>query len=89
MTAHASKGLEFRCVFVIGLQEGLFPHYRNIDGDLVMEERRLMYVAMTRAKERLYLCSVATQHGKRPSRFVGEVMKNKNYITDVLGLTRI
>lgn len=89
MTAHASKGLEFRCVFVIGLQEGLFPHYRNTDGDLVMEERRLMYVAMTRAKERLYICSVATQHGKRPSRFVSEAIANKRYVSDVYQLTRI
>ena len=88
MTAHASKGLEFSCVFVISLQEGLFPHYKNLEGDGVMEERRLMYVAMTRAKERLYLCSVGTEHGKRPSRFVAEASCKKRYITDRLRLIR-
>ena len=54
----------------------------------VMEERRLMYVAMTRAKERLYICSVATQHGKRPSRFVAEILKGRKYIRDTLKLIR-
>ncbi len=86
LTAHASKGLEFRCVFVIGLQEGLFPHYRSMSGDLVMEERRLMYVAMTRAKERLYMCSVSTEHGKRSSRFIGEVADKKRYISEEMYL---
>lgn len=86
LTAHASKGLEFRCVFVIGLQEGLFPHYRSMSGDLVMEERRLMYVAMTRAKERLYMCSVSTEHGKRASRFIGEVADKKRYISEEMYL---
>ena len=74
MTAHASKGLEFKVVFVIGLQEGLFPHHKSMEGMLVEEERRLMYVAMTRAKERLYLCGIGTKHGKRVSRFVGEIV---------------
>lgn len=65
MTVHASKGLEFKAVFVTGLEEGLFPHENSIgssvlgsDGSAVEgveEERRLMYVAMTRARERLYL----------------------------------
>lgn len=65
MTVHASKGLEFRAVFVTGLEEGLFPHENSIgatamgsDGSSVEgveEERRLMYVAMTRARERLYI----------------------------------
>lgn len=73
MTAHASKGLEFKVVFIIGLQEGLFPHHKSMQGELVEEERRLMYVAMTRAKERLYLCGLGTEHGKRISRFVGEI----------------
>ena len=88
MTAHASKGLEFSCVFVIGLQEGLFPHYRNRDVIGIEEERRLMYVAMTRAKERLYLCSLGTKHGKRSSRFVDEVAKGRKYIRDTLNLIR-
>lgn len=65
MTAHAAKGLEFKCVFVTGLEEGLFPHENSIgnmleagDGssvEAVEEERRLMYVAITRAREQLFL----------------------------------
>ncbi|MDZ4048559.1 MAG: DNA helicase II [Limnobacter sp.] len=65
MTAHSAKGLEFKCVFVTGLEEGLFPHENSIgnsveggDGtsvDAVEEERRLMYVAITRAREQLFL----------------------------------
>ncbi len=89
MTAHASKGLEYNCVFVIGLQEGLFPHYKNMTGLRAEEERRLMYVAMTRAKERLYLCSLGSEHGKRPSRFIYESMENMRYISDCLALKRI
>ena len=89
MTAHASKGLEFKCVFVIGLQEGLFPHHKNMTGSTVEEERRLMYVAMTRAKESLYLCPLGSKHGKRISRFVPEAMENKRYISEVLTLARI
>ncbi|MDR3126407.1 MAG: UvrD-helicase domain-containing protein [Rickettsiales bacterium] len=52
MTLHASKGLEFKCVFVVGLEEGLMPFYRAED---IEEERRLLYVGMTRAKQRLFL----------------------------------
>ena len=72
LTAHASKGLEFKMVIIIGLQEGLFPHHKSLSGELIEEERRLMYVAMTRAKEKLVLCALGTGHGKRVSRFVGE-----------------
>lgn len=89
LTAHASKGLEYRCVIVISLQEGLFPHYKSLKGDAVFEERRLMYVAMTRAKERLYLCSVGTTHGKHASRFVTEAAHDKKYIADVIRVIRI
>ena len=56
MTVHSAKGLEFDCVFITGLEEGLFPHENSaseIDG--LEEERRLMYVAITRARKRLYL----------------------------------
>ena len=88
MTAHASKGLEFKCVFIIGLQEGLFPHHRNMDTN-TEEERRLMYVALTRAIERLYMCTVSTDHGKRRSRFADEAEKNMRYITDSLRLVRV
>ena len=87
MTAHASKGLEFGYVFIIGLQEGLFPHRRNMEYN-AEEERRLMYVAMTRARECLYLCAVSTEHGKRPSRFVAEACRQKQYIHDTLRLQR-
>lgn len=56
MTAHVSKGLEFDTVFLIGLEEELFPHARSLDDNRALdEERRLMYVAMTRARKRLFL----------------------------------
>ena len=53
MTVHASKGLEFDCVFITGMEEGLFPHENSMsDRDGLEEERRLMYVAITRARKR-------------------------------------
>jgi len=56
MTVHSAKGLEFDCVFITGLEEGLFPHENSMsDVDGLEEERRLMYVAITRARKRLYL----------------------------------
>jgi DNA helicase-2/ATP-dependent DNA helicase PcrA len=67
MTVHASKGLEFNCVFLSGLEEGLFPHENSMnDHDGLEEERRLMYVAITRARQRLYLSHSQTRmlHGQ-------------------------
>jgi DNA helicase-2/ATP-dependent DNA helicase PcrA len=80
MTVHAAKGLEFHTVFVTGLEEGLFPHENSrSEFDGVEEERRLMYVAMTRAKRRLYLTLAQSRmlHGQVrynvASRFLDEV----------------
>ena len=80
MTVHAAKGLEFHTVFVTGLEEGLFPHENSLsEFDGVEEERRLMYVAMTRAKRRLYLTHAQSRmlHGQVryhiPSRFLDEL----------------
>jgi len=67
MTVHAAKGLEFDCVFITGLEEGLFPHENAMsDYESLEEERRLMYVAITRARQRLYLSHSQTRllHGQ-------------------------
>lgn len=73
-TIHASKGLEYDTVIIIGLQEGMMPHNHAEDEEDVEEERRLMYVAMTRAKKRLYLLARGKEaHGKKYSRFIYEL----------------
>jgi DNA helicase-2/ATP-dependent DNA helicase PcrA len=79
-TVHQSKGLEFDIVFVIGVADGMFPGRRAIEADDVEEERRLFYVAVTRAKNELYICypKVATRAGPgglllTPSRFITEL----------------
>ena len=80
MTVHSAKGLEFDCVFITGLEEGLFPHENSAsDPDGLEEERRLMYVAITRARKRLYLSFSQTRmlHGQTryniKSRFFDEL----------------
>jgi DNA helicase II / ATP-dependent DNA helicase PcrA len=80
MTVHSAKGLEFDCVFITGLEEGLFPHENSAaERDGLEEERRLMYVAITRARRRLYLSFSQTRmlHGQTrynvKSRFVDEL----------------
>ncbi|MGJ7520239.1 UvrD-helicase domain-containing protein [Variovorax sp. LT1P1] len=80
MTVHAAKGLEFDCVFITGMEEGLFPHENSMsDFDGLEEERRLMYVAITRARQRLYMSHSQTRmlHGQTrynlKSRFYDEL----------------
>lgn len=86
MTAHYSKGLEFDNVFIIGLEERNFPHFLSIRNDDVNEERRLAYVAMTRAKNKLFLCAAEAKSvfGRTkyctPSRFLDEI--DKKYIEE-------
>jgi DNA helicase-2/ATP-dependent DNA helicase PcrA len=80
MTVHAAKGLEFHAVFLTGLEEGLFPHDNSIsDPEAVEEERRLAYVAITRARRRLYISLAQSRmlHGQTrfsmASRFLDEI----------------
>ncbi|HZR92902.1 MAG TPA: UvrD-helicase domain-containing protein [Gaiellaceae bacterium] len=79
MTLHNAKGLEFAAVFMVGMEEGIFPHSRSIEEQAIEEERRLAYVGMTRAKERLTLTHASTRSlwGGRahnlPSRFLDEL----------------
>lgn len=79
MTMHSSKGLEFKIVYILDANEGITPHRKAVlDADME-EERRMFYVAMTRAKERLHVCYVRERYGKRQdcSRFVEEYQENK------------
>jgi DNA helicase-2/ATP-dependent DNA helicase PcrA len=79
MTLHNAKGLEFRAVYLIGMEEGIFPHSRSIEEQGIEEERRLCYVGMTRAQERLTLLHASSRmlRGMRdhnlPSRFLDEL----------------
>ena len=88
MTIHLAKGLEFENVFIIGLEESIFPHFNSFgNNEQLEEERRLCYVAMTRAKQRLYLVNATTRmiYGNRvrnpESRFISEIdEKYINYL---------
>lgn len=92
MTMHQAKGLEFPIVFIVGLDEGLFPSKMSLDEGNIEEERRLFYVGITRAEEKLFMTSsqVRRNYGKityyKPSRFIDEIKKlihtesNKEYM---------
>jgi DNA helicase-2/ATP-dependent DNA helicase PcrA len=80
MTLHAAKGLEYPVIFIVGMEEGLFPHSRSLfDINELEEERRLAYVGMTRAKKLLYLTFASRRlyFGQRtsnpPSRFIIDI----------------
>lgn len=90
MTVHAVKGLEFDYVFVVGMEEGVFPHFNAIyegDRSAIEEERRLCYVAITRAKKDLYLLNAkrrmlfGNSQSNPPSRFIEEI--DDDYIEKV------
>ena len=84
MTLHSAKGLEYDAVFLVGLEEGLMPHVRSLESeDAIEEERRLVYVGMTRARERLHLSWAQSRQvfGQRrtsqPSRFLEEIPRDR------------
>jgi DNA helicase-2/ATP-dependent DNA helicase PcrA len=93
MTLHSAKGLEFPVVFLVGMEDGVFPHLRSLgEPDELEEERRLAYVGITRARERLYLTSAwsrtlfgSTQYNP-PSRFLEEIPAD--LVTEVGGTRR-
>lgn len=83
MTIHSAKGLEFDNVFIIGMEEGIFPHFNSfLDANQIEEERRLCYVAITRAKKNLWIINAKRRmiYGKDgcnpPSRFLQEIDTN-------------
>ena len=83
MTLHNAKGLEYRAVFLVGMEDGVFPHARSLEEQGLEEERRLAYVGLTRAQERLTLIHAATRSlwGSRdyrgPSRFLEELPQDE------------
>ena len=89
MTLHNAKGLEYRAVIITGLEEGLLPHYASLEAkDELEEERRLFYVGITRAKEKLFMFSAASRMrfgswtGNAPSRFIAEIPA---HLVEILG----
>ncbi len=93
MTLHAAKGLEFPIVFIVGMEEGLFPHSRSLmDSSQLEEERRLAYVGITRAKEILYLTYASSRlyFGEKlsnpPSRFIMDIPEN---LLENIGLSAV
>lgn len=98
MTVHSVKGLEYNYVFIIGMEEGIFPHYNAInDGtnSAIEEERRLCYVAITRAKKKLYITSADSRMlfgnttRNLPSRFINEIDKEYIEIDSTKPLTKV
>ena len=87
ITLHMAKGLEYKVVFIAGMEEGIFPHYRSLSDPAEMEEeRRLCYVGITRGKEKVYLTRAYIRNqygitrGNEESRFIGEIpLELKNY----------
>ncbi|WP_422667465.1 UvrD-helicase domain-containing protein [Buchnera aphidicola] len=94
MTLHASKGLEFLSVFIIGMIEGILPNYRSINDNNIQEERRLTYVGITRAKKNLFfsLCRKRIEYGKilnsEPSRFLFELPQEDLYLENNMILSK-
>ena len=89
LTLHAAKGLEFPVVFIMGMEEGIFPSARSVEGESdLSEERRLCYVGMTRAKERLFMSGSSSRllfggvQRNRTSRFIGEIPNSSTEIKD-------
>lgn len=78
LTMHGAKGLEYDTVFILGANEGVVPHRKAAMEEETEEERRLFYVAMTRAKRQLTISYVKEKNGKdmQPSRFVNELLKD-------------
>ncbi|MDZ4723922.1 MAG: UvrD-helicase domain-containing protein [candidate division Zixibacteria bacterium] len=95
MTIHSAKGLEYDTVYLVGLEEGLFPMQRSFDDPLQLEEeRRLFYVGATRARHRLYLTSASVRHRfgeveSIPSRFIKEIPQNLLDRTDLRTRTAV